>query len=236
VDVLLNDELNGASDFTIAILDSVDHGNTTWFENTLVYVPDWTYCGIDSMSYLLCNSIGVCDTAMVYIQVTPEDSDADGIPNYIETLTADTDGDGNLNYLSTDSDGDGLTDTEESGLQDICSTVLADCNGNGIPDYIDETNCLIEVVFPEGFSPNGDGINEFWEIPNIEQYPDNEVVIYNRWGNVVYEAQPYKNDWSGESNKAGLVGGKLLPEGTYFYVVRLKKDGESNLGYVYIKR
>jgi hypothetical protein len=60
---------------------------------------------MDSMTYSVCNSFGMCDTATVYFEVVPADSDLDGIPDYIETVTADIDGDGVANYLDEDSDG-----------------------------------------------------------------------------------------------------------------------------------
>jgi len=62
---------------------------------------------------------------------------------------------------------------------------------------------------------NDDGVNENWVIPNIEYYVYNRVVIVNRWGDVVYEAVPYTNDWDGTSN------GKPLPQGTYYYYIEL---------------
>jgi gliding motility-associated-like protein len=62
---------------------------------------------------------------------------------------------------------------------------------------------------PNAISPNGDGFNDFLKIPFLNGYPQNLVVIFNRWGKKVYEATDYKNDWDGEN----------LPSGTYFYVV-----------------
>jgi gliding motility-associated-like protein len=236
IDILANDIFTDVNDLSISIVSANGNALVEVSDGVLIYSPNWDYCGIDSVSYSICDGQGVCDTAWVLIQVSPIDSDGDGIPDYIETLTIDTDGDGVLNYLSDDSDGDGLPDSLESGLQDLCSTALLDCDADGVPDYIDMDECDGDTVIPEGLSLNGDGINDYWIIPNIDQYPDNEVVIYNRWGNVVYQAQPYRNDWSGESNQAGLMGKNLLPEGTYFYIVRLRREDDAKIGYLYIKQ
>jgi gliding motility-associated-like protein len=59
------------------------------------------------------------------------------------------------------------------------------------------------------FSPNGDGLNDFFEVDFIEFYPNNVVFIFNRWGKKVYEKSAYNNEWDG--------GG--LPSGTYFYTI-----------------
>lgn len=64
------------------------------------------------------------------------------------------------------------------------------------------------------FTPNGDGINDTWYIQDILSYPENEVFIYNIYGNQVYTKKGYTNDWKGTFN------GSDLPDGTYFYVLR----------------
>ncbi len=68
-------------------------------------------------------------------------------------------------------------------------------------------------------TPNGDGINDLWVVDNLENFPDNEVRIYNRWGELVYSKKGYANDWGGQGPK-----GKLLPAGPYYYVLRIKDD------------
>ncbi|MFK8010059.1 MAG: gliding motility-associated C-terminal domain-containing protein, partial [Saprospiraceae bacterium] len=70
------------------------------------------------------------------------------------------------------------------------------------------------------FSPNGDGKNETWVIRDILLHPENKLVVVNRWGNVLYEADPYQNEWGG-TNKDG----KPLPEGTYYYILHLDGIG-----------
>ncbi len=77
-------------------------------------------------------------------------------------------------------------------------------------ESLDET-----VVFPEVITPNNDGVNDAWIIENIDLFPFNRVFVVNRWGDVVFEATPYNNDWSGTHK------GKLLPQGTYYYYVEL---------------
>jgi gliding motility-associated-like protein len=74
------------------------------------------------------------------------------------------------------------------------------------------------INFPNGISPNGDGKNDVWIIDFIEQYPDNVVEIYNRWGELLFHADGYQQDWDGTYN------GKELPIGTYYYIIDLKDE------------
>ncbi|MBK9318245.1 MAG: gliding motility-associated C-terminal domain-containing protein [Bacteroidetes bacterium] len=87
-----------------------------------------------------------------------------------------------------------------------------------------------EVTIPNIFTPNGDNTNEFFELENIEQYPNNTVQIFNRWGKEVFST-------SGYNNTTKKFDGKDLPDGVYFYIVDLG-DGttEPKAGTVTINR
>jgi len=74
-------------------------------------------------------------------------------------------------------------------------------------------------TFYNAFSPDGDGKNDTWQIKNIEQFPENSLTIFNRWGDEVYQVSSYSN------NKA-WDGGSLQP-GTYFYMLNVKINGQS---------
>jgi len=98
------------------------------------------------------------------------------------------------------------------------------------------------VLKLEGFeiyssvTPNDDGTNDTWIIKGIERYPLNNVSIFNRYGDLVYEVEGYNNStnvWNGKSNK-GIFSGTSLPDGSYFYVVKVGK--ETKTGYVVVKR
>jgi gliding motility-associated-like protein len=85
-----------------------------------------------------------------------------------------------------------------------------------------------------GISPNGDGKNDVLDLPNINWslYPESDLEIYNRWGQKVYAAQPYKRDWIGQN-----TDGKDLPVGDYFLILRLSKaDGKIIVGNLYLTR
>lgn len=81
-------------------------------------------------------------------------------------------------------------------------------------------------------SPNADGENDTWVIENIEQYPENEVIVYDRAGRVVFQAINYRNTWTGLSNALPLA------QDTYYYVLKLKKADKIGLkkGYLTIVR
>ena len=72
-----------------------------------------------------------------------------------------------------------------------------------------------EIKIPNGFSPNGDGKNDVWQIDFIDQFPDCEVEVYNRWGEQLFYSRGYAVPFNGQYK------GKNLPVGTYYYVVKL---------------
>lgn len=75
-----------------------------------------------------------------------------------------------------------------------------------------------KIIIPSAFTPNGDGVNDKWEIQNIDIYPLATVQIFNRWGAKVYLSQSYNNDWD------GTFKGKDLTDGTYYYVVDIHDE------------
>lgn len=186
------------------------------------------------------------------------DSDNDGIADNIEAglnpfIPTDTDGDGLADYRDLDSDNDGIsdsiegtTDTDEDGIPDFLD-IDSDNDGvldqdesledgdESIPNPTETNTDSIEIIIPEGFSPDGDGIADTWEIKNlIDQYPSARVEIYNRWGNRVYSEVGYTNNWRGNSNQGGQGE---LPSGTYYYNINFndahKKPAQ---GFVYLSR
>lgn len=73
--------------------------------------------------------------------------------------------------------------------------------------------------FPSGFSPNGDGVNDIWNLAFLEKYKTSTVVVMNRWGQVVFESEGYLIPWDGKMN------GEYLPVGTYYYIIDLGLKG-----------
>jgi len=96
-------------------------------------------------------------------------------------------------------------------------------------------DCLT-IRVPNSFSPNGDGINDRFIIPNIDYYPGSRLTVFNRWGNKVYESgTPYNNQWDGTS-QFGAVFGETLPESTYYCILDLGDGSEPYTGFIYLRR
>jgi len=88
---------------------------------------------------------------------------------------------------------------------------------------------------PDTFSPNGDGINDYFKIPGANDLYNDELFIYNRWGGLVYYSKNYDNTWDGKST-SNMLGSSDLEEGTYFYVYKPGNSLEVFKGTVYLKR
>lgn len=92
-----------------------------------------------------------------------------------------------------------------------------------------DSKSIAGIIIPNVFTPNGDGLNDTFEIPGLELYEANEFTVVNRWGGTVYDVKGYKNDWAATG----------LNEGTYFYLLKLKNAAgkwEVYKGYVTVLR
>jgi len=113
------------------------------------------------------------------------------------------------------------------------SVVVIDQNGCKASAAVRFTEPL-PLEMPEGFSPNGDGTNDEFVIHGIESYLDNDLHVFNRWGNVVYEKTGYQNEWFGDN-----TSGEPLPEGTYFAILKVYTSDDRIItikGYVDLRR
>ena len=137
----------------------------------------------------------------------------DNPPNGTATLSAD--------FL--------LTYTPDPNFCGVDSMRYELCNVNGC-----DTGLVVitivgnDLVIPNGFSPNNDGINDTWNISGLNVFPEHELSVFNRWGNEVLRSSNYQNDWRGQNN------GLDLPDGTYFYLIDLGEERRS--GWVVIQR
>lgn len=183
-------------------------------------VADVSDCATDPVSNLLDLSLADYDAAVLNGQsaaaftVTYHNSEANAISG-VSALSSP--------YASSD--------------QETIYARIVD-NDSGCFDFtsFNVTVEVCEVVIPEGFSPNGDGINDTFSMPNIEQFPNFELTIFNRNGSSVYETSATNYiEFAGIPNTGALAGDGLLPVGTYFYVLKYNdRETEDVASWVYI--
>jgi gliding motility-associated-like protein len=185
------------------------------------------------------------------------DCDNDGLTNGTEVA-------GTTDPLNPDTDGDGVLDGTEvadgTNPTDPCSLLIAsqtvtpssawnesDCDNDGVTNGLEVANSSdpfnpcspkpCDILIPEAFTPDGDGINDEFVIEGIELYPNNTIAIFNRWGVLVYEASNYENNWDGSTQSNFTLGGDDLPTATYYYVFDTKDENVGVFtGYIYLQR
>ncbi|HEX5170221.1 MAG TPA: HYR domain-containing protein [Cyclobacteriaceae bacterium] len=128
---------------------------------------------------------------------------------------------GDVTLTSSHSPGDffsvGSTKVEYTATDD--SGVGTTCTFNITVAYKEVKIEVVELV-----TPNGDGVNDEWIITDLDQFTNNRVTIFDRWGNVIYQASGYDNEsvvWKGENSK-----GSLVPTGTYYYTIEVDYRAE----------
>ncbi len=215
--------------------------------------------GTDTACYVICNKarticdttifvVTVLDTAFINlhafddfdttrlnrikeVDVYANDSLGGKIPTSLTIITPPTKGiatvisitKGFINYETSNS-------PQSCGIDSFRYRV---CNGTTCSEATVTINvqCADSLFVYNAISPNGDGINDNFVIDGLQNYSDNTLLIFNRWGNQVLKSVNYQNDWQGQWN------GKELPDGTYFFFLY---DNTKNIllknGYIQINR
>ena len=202
--------------------------------------------------YVTCDELGVCDTTYILIGVydedlhlmpdsvcTPKDVPviaevllndninseitSVGIINHPNRGTVLVNPDNTIQYVP---DEGYCNDGEDEPLDEFTYEVCT-------PFECESTTVTVQVkcdglIIYNGFSPNGDGVNDTFKIDGLDSYENHKLMVFNRWGNKVLQTENYNNDWDGYWNE------KRLPFGTYYYVLELN-DGETWMsGYLQI--
>ncbi|OMP30759.1 gliding motility-associated C-terminal domain-containing protein [Mangrovimonas sp. DI 80] len=226
--------IGGDTNFTIPSQELTNKGNTT-ITITGISFPNST-CTQEGV--LLVTNFNVLDNP------TPELSDNGHIfcgefEPTVADLSANIIDSNIIIWYDAPVDGNALEDSQP--LENGATYYAAMISDDGCESVIrlDVTVTLDQCfVIPDGFSPNDDGINDTFTIPNLRDlYPDFTLEIYNRYGNVLYKGDTNTPDWNGESKKGVTLGNGVCPVGVYFYILNFN-DGETKAiqGRVYLSR
>jgi len=208
--------------------------------------------GVDTFCIEVCDANGFCDTTIMIINVfelglqeppIAVNDDTTTVINVgveMDLMLNDTINGQLMDYGVVVNPEHGAISISEDGIftytpdDEFCGEtdqfIYYIANEYGIDTALVFVDVLCEdLTIFSGFSPNGDGVNDYFTVLGLENYPNHSLIVFNRWGNEVLSSTDYQNDWD------GTWDGNDLPTGTYFYVL---DDGEGNKysGYVQINR
>ena len=116
-------------------------------------------------------------------------------------------------------------------------------DGDGIPDYLEPNSSAEDLEVFNVVTPNGDGAHDYLTIAGIQDFPNNTIRIYNRWGVLVFTTRAYDtqgNVFDGTSQgRATIAQDNKLPVGTYFYILDFEDENgvmRTRTGYLYLNR
>ncbi len=229
------------------------HGNLSLTASgNFDYQPFNSYTGTDSFVYQVCDAAlsPLCSSAKVLLVVGNQKPVASNDTIYVaagntcsgNVLLNDFDPEGGMIWatqqmlpnltLQLDGSFSYIAKEDFSGSTEYSYEI---CD-NGSPTACDTAKLVIiakenTVIIPNAFSPNNDNVNDLFVIAGIENFPNNELQIFDRNGFLVFNVRAYKNTWNGVNNK-----GVALDSGSYFYVFN-KKDGSKLLnGYIVLSK
>lgn len=162
----------------------------------------------------------------------------------VNSLTVITTANGIIEWYDTAVNGNRLAGTEllKEGVTyyGFSYSSTTTCYSDVLEVTVSLTNCDVtpEFFIPDGFSPNGDGVNDSFRIPNIEFiYPNFTLDIYSRYGNLLFSGNKNKLEWDGKNSdfKIGIDG--VAPNGVYFYIINHNKGNKApKQGQLYLNR
>ncbi|MDC1226253.1 gliding motility-associated C-terminal domain-containing protein [Algibacter sp.] len=234
-------------------------GTVNWYDDIALTIPlIFTDSLVDGEDYYATqtNSTGCESSIPVQINVTVNDTPTptldDAAMEYcindnptISTLSSNiVEYDSNLDNLRWyDTSTEGSAISNSSLLTNITYYValvdqVTGCESSIRLEVIPDLTACGKLIIPDGFSPNGDGTNDTFDVDNLViLYPNFEMEIYNRNGNIVYKGNANSPRFDGTSNQSRIVSKGDLPVGVYFYIFNFN-DGEnkSEQGSLYLSR
>ena len=205
----------------IKLIDSMSDGNGRSLR--LTTGPTHSDSSMDSPSGIL--EVDEIATYLATYRIMDDDVDGVLIENSILALASSPDKIDDVTDVSDDGDDNDGNIVDDPTVIDI----------NYVPPYFEVFNLV---------TPNNDGFNEYFKIAGIENFPENQVLIYNRWGVLIYEMENYGNSSNSENVFIGFSDGRItinqgekLPVGTYFYVINfsgINPGRRSYSGYLYL--
>jgi gliding motility-associated-like protein len=162
----------------------------------------------------------------------------------IQNLSNNTTASGNLTWYDAETNGTQLVSTDllKEGFTyyGFDSSTVTNCSSFALAVTVSLTDCTATAenfFIPDGFSPNGDGVNETFQIIDIEfLFPNYTLEIFNRYGNVLFKGDINKPAWDGKNSNTNFINGDT-PTGVYFYVIHYNKDNlPPKQGQLYLNR
>ncbi len=217
-------------------------GTVNWYaDSTLTTALLGTEALVDGEDYYATqtNTTGCESSQNVVVNVSVSDSPTPSLISPLNELCINdnpTIDDLTLNILEFDASIDNvLWYEEEQGGSPLSASdlllpnttyyaVLVDpvsgCESSVRLEFTPDLTACGALIFPDGFSPNGDGVNDTYDIDNLDVLvPNFEMEIYNRYGNLIYRGNAASPRFNGKSNQSGTIDGDL-PVGVYFYIFK----------------
>jgi gliding motility-associated-like protein len=169
---------------------------------------------------------GCANLASVNVQFFPNpvlslaNADICAVEHHAATITAPP---GMVSYLWNGQPGG---QTYVADHQQTLTLTVTDSNGCQATQQIQVTDVCPSVIIPNTFTPNGDGINDIWDIPGLQYDPTALVKVFSRNGQEIFESRGYAVPWD------GTYQGQKVPGGTYYYIITAKNNSEKYSGYI----
>ena len=194
--------------------------------NPIFNQPNLTNDNVVYPYTLFARQNGCVDSAKVSITVFPKTIAIAGVDTIIwqyDTIQFLASGGNLYNWIPDYNLSDGsianpLAHPEKSTIYYVTVTDKNECSSYDSLYVLVRPKPFANFFIPDVITPNGDGINDFWHIRDLERYPDNTIRIINRWGDEILNQTPYEQDWY------STWKGKDLPGATYYYVIHVKNE------------
>ena len=212
--------LNGE---TLSVLDVLPSIQTTAVQNSNAGTYPITVSGGSDSSYSFIYRAGTMTISQISQIITFTDIPANMLVKDVYTIAASSTSGLTVLFESVNSQFATVTGNLLSGVSR--GTALIRAYNPGDQNYLPaEIFADVEIISTHKdilhlFTPNNDGFNDTWEIPDIQAYGKCDVKVYNRWGQMVYANKNYDNLWDGSSN------GNPLPDGAYYFIIKTENSG-----------